>query len=285
MVVADKIANSSKQYARRLKRIYVDPGFKRRKTKKQSSLEPENPRKRSRKSKKSGREDGRDAAVKGRSWVAPDVDEAVLGDVELVGEEAVDDVRAESALPPSPSVKHIHPCVCDLSSTQRKRIKKYVSHAEEMQHKYERRVKEIEEELARIEEERLEREREELEQQELFGDEYELIGKKKKRKKRSARRASMVSLGVRQVINFRKPPKLEVKATRTSQVRAQYTMYCGRRKPEISPIKPIKYDVETKIPVRLTRAYSLRMKVNRKIREAFESQPPEKPRIVVPSFF
>lgn len=158
--------------------------------------------------------------------------------------------------------KHIHPCVCDLSKTQRRRIKKHLDHKALMHRKYEHRIIEIEEELARLEEERLEQEREQEEQQELFGDEYELVGSKKKRKKRSARRASMVSLGVRQVINWRKGPKIQVKTTKASALRKEYAAYCGRRPLPETPWKKITYGAEPTAKVRTTKAFSLRLKSN-----------------------
>lgn len=158
--------------------------------------------------------------------------------------------------------KHIHPCVCDLTQQQRKRIDAHLQFKRHMQRKYQQRVKEIEVELARLEEERLERERELQEQEELFGDEYELVGKKKKRKKRSARRASMVSLGVKQVINWHKPPRIEVKSTTASALRKKYTSYCGRHTLPLSPIRPIDFHKEPTLAIRTTVASDLRSKVN-----------------------
>lgn len=158
--------------------------------------------------------------------------------------------------------KHIHPCICDLTKQQREKIDAHLARKRNMQRKYDKRVKEIEEELARLEEERLEREREMQEQEELFGDEYELVGKKRKRKKRSARRASMVSLGVKQVINWRKQPRIEVKMTTCSSLRKKYTSYCGRHEYPLSPIRPIDFHKEPALAIRSTVASDMRSKVN-----------------------
>ncbi|XKL68119.1 hypothetical protein PGB90_003610 [Kerria lacca] len=158
--------------------------------------------------------------------------------------------------------KHIHPCICDLTDKQKMRIEKFLHDKQTMQLKYERRVREIEEELARAEEERLEREREIQEQEELFGDEYEMLGKKKKRKKRSARRASMVSLGVKQIINWRKEPRIKLKPNVTSTLRKKYTSYCGKLTIPLSPIVSIDYHKEPDIAIRTTVTSDKRSMVN-----------------------
>ncbi|KAK7590651.1 hypothetical protein V9T40_002264 [Parthenolecanium corni] len=178
--------------------------------------------------------------------------------------------------------RHIHPCICDLTKSQRKRIKKHLDHRALMHRKYENRIAEIEEEFARLEEERLERERELEEQQELFGDEYELVGKKKKRKKRSARRASMVSLGVKQVINWRKGPKIQVKMTKASTLRKEYASYCGHRTIPETPWKHITYGEEPAVKVRVTKAFSLRLKSNQNKLKYLLDHEDKKPRFVLP---
>lgn len=158
--------------------------------------------------------------------------------------------------------RHIHPCVCDLTDQARKRIKEHNEHEANQQKKFEQRVREIEEQLAKLEEERLEREHELQEQQDLFGDEYELVGKKKKRKKRSARRASMVSLGVKQVINWKKEPRIKVRYNYTYKLRSENPKYCNYRKYKLTPVKSIHFKRTPAIPVRETKANSLRAKVN-----------------------
>ncbi|KAK7579948.1 hypothetical protein V9T40_000577 [Parthenolecanium corni] len=180
-------------------------------------------------------------------------------------EEIVDDTPADTPKEEAPGAskgRHIHPCVCDLTKRQRETIEKHLHHKRYMQRKFEKRVKEIEEELERLEEERLERERELQEQQELFGDEYEVVGKKRKRKKRSARRASMVSLGVKQVINWKKEPRIEVKPTKASRLRKEYSSYCGRVEFPLSPIIEIDYKKEPEVAIRATVTSSARAKVN-----------------------
>lgn len=171
----------------------------------------------------------------------------------------------ESSAGDAPAVsttRHIRPCICDLDSTIKKRVAEHHKLVQRRQLKFEKRVREIEAELARLEEERLEREREQQEQEELFGDEYELVGKKKKRKKRSARRASMVSLGVKQVINWKKDPRLPVKYNQTYMLRHDYTAYCGRRPYPPSPVIGVDFRKEPTFKVRETISSNLRTKTN-----------------------
>lgn len=160
------------------------------------------------------------------------------------------------------SSRHIHPCVCDLTDQQRKRIKEHQEQKAFQRKKFEQRVREIEEKLAKLEEERLERERELQEHEDLFGDQYEMIGKRKKRKKRSARRASMVSLGVKQVINWKKEPKIKVRYNYTYKLRSGNPTYCNYRKYKPISVKAIHFKKMPAIPVRETKANSLRAKVN-----------------------
>lgn len=160
------------------------------------------------------------------------------------------------------SSRHIRPCVCDLDPVIKKRVAEHHKLVQNRQLKFEKRVREIEAELARLEEERLEREREQQEQEELFGDEYEVVGKKKKRKKRSARRASMVSLGVKQVINWKKQPRHPVKYNQTYYLRHDYTAYCGTRPYPPSPIMDVDFKKEPTLKVRETIYSILRTKTN-----------------------
>lgn len=201
------------------------------------------------------------------SEAAPALPDEVDDEEELEG--GVDELKkdegatgAAAAETAPKNTKHIHPCICDLTTQQRQRIEAFLAHKREMHRKYMKRVAQIEEELARLEEERLERERELQEQEELFGDEYELVGKKKKRKKRSARRASMVSLGVKQVINWRKEPRIKVKPTTASALRGKYTSYCGRHEIPLSPIGHIDFHKEPALAIRTTLASDLRSKFN-----------------------
>lgn len=158
-------------------------------------------------------------------------------------------------------VKHIHPCICDLSKRQRANIEQFLKERQEAQQRYERRVQEIEEEIRLAEEAEQQRLRELEAEKEFYGDEYEIEGLKRKRKKRSARRASMVSLGVKQVINWRKPPKIEVRFTRTSNLRMPSATYCKPPLPPLPEIRPVDIDFEApEIPIRTNRAVELRLK-------------------------
>lgn len=161
-------------------------------------------------------------------------------------------------------VKHIHPCVCDLSEVQRNRIKAHLEQKEEFESRYLERLEEIDLERLALEEEIRRKEDEAAEHEELFGDQYEVVGKKKKRIKRSARRVSMVSLGVKQIIAWKKSPKIKVKLNKVSELRKTHHSYCGRRHREESPQRKIVIDISPKIPVRATRAFSLRSETNRK---------------------
>lgn len=180
--------------------------------------------------------------------------------------------------------KHIHPCICDLDARRRAKIDAFLKRKSDQQIKYEKRVKEIEEELERLEEERLARERELREQQELFGDEYEVVGKKKKRKKRSARRASMVSLGVKQVINWKKQPKYKVKHTVSSNLRKEYTAYCGLNQCPESPPRPIDYLKEPNVPIRATHTFEIRTKTNVTFKQFLIDSEDKRPPFVTPYY-
>lgn len=200
---------------------------------------------------------------------------------ESSGSDSEDDDKVECELDENgqcKKVRHIHPCICDLTQKQRDRINAYLNKKRRMQLKFEKRVREIEEELARIEEERLEREREALEQEELFGDEYEIIGKKRKRKKRSARRASMVSLGVKQLINWRKDPRIAVKTTLASDLRKKYTTYCGIHEYPLSPPRPVDFHREPLIKIRSTETSEKRSKVNIEKKQQLMESEDKRPR-------
>lgn len=157
--------------------------------------------------------------------------------------------------------KHIHPCICDLSKRQRANIEQFLKDRRAAQQRYERRVQEIEEEIRLAEEAEQQRLRELEAEKEFYGDEYEIEGTKHKRKKRSARRASMVSLGVKQIINWRKPPKMEVHYTRTAKLRMTSTTYCKPPLPELPEIRPVDVDfAEPELPIRTNRTVELRLK-------------------------
>ncbi|KAK7582111.1 hypothetical protein V9T40_013556 [Parthenolecanium corni] len=161
--------------------------------------------------------------------------------------------------------KHIHPCVCDLTKAQREKIEKYLNERLRMQMRFEKRIKEIEEELRRLaEEEEERRQREELEK-ELYADEFEMVGHRMRRKKRSARRVSMVSLGVKQVINWWKEPKIAVKYTKTYELRRANPTYC---KPRVSiNLVPKPIQSVTNVSFRHNRTSELRAKFNKDLRE------------------
>lgn len=180
--------------------------------------------------------------------------------------------------------KHVHPCICDLTTRQRDKIKTYLNERTTMKKKYESRLKEIEDELTRMEEDRRAKERELQEQEQLFGDEYEIVGKKKRRKKRSARRASMVSLGVKQVINWKKPPRYPVKHTKASDLRKDYTSYCGRIAHPESPIGHVDYRKEPEIPVKINRSFEIRSKVNLQTKNELIKREDNRPRFVTCCF-
>lgn len=180
--------------------------------------------------------------------------------------------------------KHIHPCVCDLPLATRKRIAEHNKRIREKQTKFDRRIQEIQEELARLEEERLEKERELQEQDELFGDEYELVGKKKKRKKRAARRASMVSLGVKQIISWKKPPKVPIKFNLTWNLRRSYSAYCGKRLYPPSPLMVVDFKMEPAIRVRDTTSFRMRSKINSEKKTDLIRRDDKRPRFVTSYF-
>lgn len=179
--------------------------------------------------------------------------------------------------------RHIHPCVCDLTKAQRKKIEKYLNERLRMQMRFEKRIKEIEEELRRLaEEEEERRQREELEK-ELYDDEYEMVGGQRRRKKRSARRVSMISLGVRQVINWRKEPKIAVKYTKTYELRRANPTYC---KPKVSiALVPKPIQCLTNVSIRHNRTSELRTKFNKDLKEVLHKREyrkyPNKPEFVL----
>lgn len=171
------------------------------------------------------------------------------------------------------SDKHIHPCICNLTKRQRKVIEDYLKNRRLWQQKFRKRMQELEEEQRRIAEEEAERLRELEEEKELYADEYEIEGKRKKRKKRSARRASMVSLGVKQVIIWKKSPKIPIKLTRTSNMRMNNTTYCRPLQILLSPVRPVLLRIEgPQIPVRETTTTQLRSKYIKKQRKEIEEK-------------
>lgn len=182
---------------------------------------------------------------------------------------------------PKREIKHIHPCICDLSASQRHRIRTHVQKTKKFENRLVERLEEIDLERIALEEEIRRKEAEELEQQELFGDQYEVIGKKKKRLKRSARRASMVSLGVKTVINWRKSPKIKVKYNKVSELRRSHSSYCGERPNIESPVKNIGFENSPRIPVRITKTTVLRTETNLRKKEDLLKMEDKRPRFIV----
>lgn len=174
-------------------------------------------------------------------------------------------------------VRHIHPCICDLSTKAQARIKAHIRERELFEMRHTKRLESIDAELRAIEDEIARRQQEEEEQQELYADKYEMVGKKKKRMKRSARRASMVSLGVKQVINWKKSPRIKVRHNQVSSLRKNFTAYCGDRPIPLREIKKIGFEQSPKIPVRITKAASVRGEFNAKKRQFLIDNEDKKP--------
>lgn len=170
-------------------------------------------------------------------------------------EESVAEVSDEKVdePPEGKDKRHIHPCVCDLSPQAIQRIQEFTDKKKALYQKFVQRKAEIEEELRQKELERQEREREKSEQKELFGDEYETTEEGlKKRKKRSARRVSMVSLGVRQVINWKREPRVPVKYNVVWKLRYENSRYCAKQVFVLPCPEEIDWKKEPAIPIRLT---------------------------------
>lgn len=169
--------------------------------------------------------------------------------------------------------KHIHPSICNITKRQQKVIEDYLKNRRLWQQKFEKRMQELEEEQRRIAEEEAKRLRELEEEKELYADEYEMKGQRKKRKKRSARRASMVSLGVKQVIAWKKSPRIPVKVTRTSNMRMNNTTYCRPSQILLLPVRPVLLRIEgPQIPVRETTTAQLRSKYIKKQKKEIEEK-------------
>lgn len=193
--------------------------------------------------------------------------------------------RAKQVFAPNHPVKHIHPCICDLTEEQKKRIIEHQRKLLKAQLQYEERIKELHKEL---EEQNLSlsaREREAAEEKEFYGDEYTMVGRKRKRKKRSARRASMISLGVRTVINSTKPPLIEVKHNETSKLRKLNVTYCKPKKPPLSAVRLISYGKSPIIPVRSTKSFELRAEESIKKYEKLKLLEDDRPRFITPVLY
>lgn len=198
-----------------------------------------------------------------------EVDEAANGDDASTNAADADDEADEtrttspvSTVTTAAPARHIHPCVCDLTFSARKRVTDFRSKRRDFLSRYDHRVHEIEELAKKMEQMRLDAEREAKEHKELYEDEYEMIGTKRKRKKRSARRASMVSLGVRTLIKWKKEPLIPVKYTRAWNLRRDNSAYCGEKKYPLPLIVDMNIKKEPLIPVRDTQAYILRSNLN-----------------------
>ncbi len=164
-----------------------------------------------------------------------------------------------------PATKHIHPCACDLTKRQRDKILQHLQEKLRAQLRFEKRVREIEEEIRRLQEEEEERRKQEELERELYGDEYEMDGDKKKRKKRSARRASMVSLGVKQIINWKKSPKIKVRYTKTFELRKANPTYCKPKEDFLAMPGAINILDTPEGEVRETRTSEMRADFNKKL--------------------
>ncbi|XKL59425.1 hypothetical protein PGB90_000441 [Kerria lacca] len=169
---------------------------------------------------------------------------------------------AQKVIEDKPAIrkKHIHPYICNLTKKQWAAVKQFLKKKQLAQKKFKQRVAEIEKEIRVTEKAEADRLRQLEVKKELFGDEYEFVDKKRKRKKRSARRVSMVSLGVKQVINWRKPPKIEVHYNKTWGVRAHNTTYYQSPMISLPEIRPVQMHYEgPEIPVRATKTLELRI--------------------------
>jgi hypothetical protein len=178
---------------------------------------------------------------------------------------------------PSTTGRHIRPCICDLTKSAKRRIVDFKKAKNISIKKFVKRKAEIAEEIARMEEEAKEREREKAEEKEFYGDEYAMVGGKKKRKQRSARRASMVSLGVRQRITWKKEPKIKVIMNRTWHLRHDSAAYCCQIKYLLTMIENIDYKKQPLVPIRLTHAYKLRYEVNNFLKDLLINEEDKRP--------
>jgi hypothetical protein len=196
-------------------------------------------------------------------------------------DEASDEVHEAPFEKQTPSGRHIRPCICDLTESAKRRIAAHTKLKEALYSKLVKRKAEIEEEIRRKEEEAKEREREKAEQKELFGDEYEMQDGQKKRKKRSARRASMVSLGVRQVINWKKEPRIQVVFNRTWKVRHDNSRYCNKIHYGVPVVELVDYKKAPIVNVRDTHAFELRQRINTKYKDWLIASEDKRPPFII----
>lgn len=169
--------------------------------------------------------------------------------------------------------KHIHPCVCDFTAKQRERIENHVRERAEEQFRFETRVNQIEEQIRMVEEEAEERRREKERDRELWAEHYVTDEKGRKHKKKSVRRVSMVSLGVRQFIDWKKSPKLTVRYNRVFELRKANRTYC---KPATPAPVPKDVPVWDDVGFSATKASQLRCEYNRKWIDKFNEEEQKK---------
>lgn len=187
---------------------------------------------------------------------------------------------SEGTTTPS-TVRHIHPCICDLKTHQKERIRDYREYRRNKWRKYEERRKQLDKE--RKEQEEKEKQEKEEEEDDYFW-EFEEEKKKPpedmgKDKKCRARRVSMISLGIKQVIVWDKPPIIPVKSTKTSVLRKKFTKYCGKYSDKglCLDIRVIDFYKKPDVPVRKTQAFDLRFKLNMERKELLDKNVDKKP--------
>ena len=188
---------------------------------------------------------------------------------------AGDEGNVPRAAPPkSPRVaaQHIGPHICDLTEEQKKRIAEFRRRKKAEQDKLIRRMREVEEALARLEEIRNARLRENEELEEFYGDRYELVRGRKKRLKRSARRASMVTLGVKQRIMWWKEPEIAVIYNHAYKLRHENNTYCATHSYELPHPRAVNYGKPPLIPVHINRTFAGRAGVNLEKKERLRAE-------------
>lgn len=167
-------------------------------------------------------------------------------------------------------VKHIHPCVCDLTQKQRERIDDYIRARNEERARFINRVNQIDQEIRMLEEEKLQEQ--ELDR-ELWDEVYEADDKERCMVRRITRKVSMVSLGMKPVINWKKPPLLDVKYNKVFELRKANTIYCKPPSSVTITEKPIRLG---EFRVSMTKAAQLRSEFNRSQIEKYNEEAQKK---------
>lgn len=178
-------------------------------------------------------------------------------------------VTVEPEVQDKEAKKHIHPCICDLTKAQRNRIDSHLRDQSEEQSKFLDRLQQIEQEVRLLEQEAEQKELDCQVEYELMGDLSSCLPKRKP-KKAFARRLSMVSLGIKQVINWRKPPKIGVKYNRVFELRKDNTKYCKGSPATSEEHREIVISEVVEFPV--TKASQLRKRYNEKWIEEYNKQ-------------